>query len=298
MNGIKSCALCPRECGVDREKTAGYCGVSGSNDAVLCAKAMLHYWEEPPISGKEGSGAVFFSGCNMKCRFCQNYEISSLCKGREITVSRLADIFLELQEKGANNINLVTATHFIPQVLRALDKAKPRLSIPVVYNCGGYEKAETIRLLDGYVDIFLPDLKYFDDGLAVKYSSAPGYFGYAFSALEQMLAQTGEIVCDERGIMKKGVIVRHMILPGQYKDSIRILEKLAELDKSRFFVSIMRQFTPCFKCGEYPELNRRLTTFEYDKVTEKCLDLGLTGFMQEKSSASREYTPDFDFEGL
>ena len=291
---MTSCRLCPRECGADRSKGTGYCGVGAQ---IRVAKAMKHFGEEPPISGTKGSGAVFFSGCSMKCRFCQNYQISDENYGREITVSRLADIFLELQEQGAHNINLVTASHFIPRVISALDIAKPRLQIPVVFNCGGYERAEAIRLLKGYVDIYLPDVKYFSDELAVRYSSAPHYFSHAYEALKEMLSQTGSPVFDGDNIMQKGVIVRHLILPGCYKDSIKIMEQLAALPE-RFLVSLMRQYTPCHKAADYPEINRRLTTFEYRKVVDKCCDLGLDGFTQEKESATLEMTPSFDLSGV
>ena len=291
---MSACRLCPRECGADRNKSAGYCG-AGSE--IKAAKAMKHFGEEPPISGTKGSGAVFFSGCNMKCRFCQNYSISAENHGREITVSRLADIFLELQEQGVHNINLVTGSHFIPQIISALDKAKPQLEIPVVFNCGGYEKAEAIALLRGYIDIYLPDVKYYSDELAVKYSSAKDYFSHSYSALSEMLSQTGEPVFDSDGIMQKGVIVRHMILPGCYKDSLKIMEELSKLPE-KFLVSVMRQYTPCGEAEKFPEINRRLTTFEYEKVVEKCCELGLDGFMQDKSSACLDMTPEFDMEGI
>ena len=295
---IKSCRLCPRDCGADRTVGKGFCGTACDTDTVVAAKAMLHQWEEPPLSGKTGSGAVFFSGCNMKCCYCQNSEISVKSSGKTISTDRLASIFLELQENGACNINLVTPTHFVPQIINALDKVKDRLEIPVVYNCGGYEKTEIIKKLDGYVDIFLPDIKYYDDALAVRYSSAQAYFECALEALKQMIKQTNGISYDSGGNMTRGVIVRHLVLPGAYRDSIRILGKLSELEKSKFLVSLMCQFTPCHKCFDFPEINRRLTTFEYRKVRDKCIELGFDGFFQEKSSASSEYTPDFDLSGI
>lgn len=287
------CELCPRKCSVDRNVTVGYCGEKTN---LKIAKAMLHYGEEPVISGKNGSGAIFFSGCNMKCCFCQNSKISSKNFGAEISVKRLSEIFLELQQQGANNINLVTATHFVPQVISALDLAKPSLKIPVVYNCGGYESVETLKMLEGYVDIYLPDVKYFNDALAIKYSNAPHYFEAAYAAVEEMLRQVGAPVIKD-GLMKKGVIVRHLILPNCYHDSIEILKRLSKLSQ-KFLVSIMRQYTPCYHAVDFKELNRRLTTFEYRKVIDECLNLGLDGFSQEKSSATLEMTPDFNLSGI
>lgn len=293
---MEKCNICPRNCGIDRTKSKGRCGVKWGDNSVMAAKAMLHYGEEPVISGKNGSGAVFFSGCNMGCVFCQNYSVSSEHKGREITLDRLSQIFLELQDKGANNINLVTATHFVPQIVTALEKAKPQLKIPIVFNCGGYEKTETLKMLDGLIDIYLPDIKYFDDNLAVRYSNAKGYFDTAYAALEEMLRQRGRYEI-ENGLMKKGVIVRHLILPGCYKDSMEIFRRLSPF-KEEILISLMRQYTPMGKAADYPEINRKLTTFEYNKVLDLCEELGFEGFTQEKTSATDEMTPDFDFEGL
>ena len=292
----EKCTLCPRACNVDRTQKAGFCGVFGASDAVKAAKAMLHFGEEPPISGEKGSGAVFFSGCTMRCVFCQNYEVSNHGYGKEITVSRLADIFLELQEKGAHNINLVTASHYAPQIIKALDTAKPRLQIPVIFNCGGYERIETLKMLEGYIDVYLPDVKYCDDALALRYSSAKNYFATARKALEEMLRQTGKYRM-ENGLIKKGVIVRHLILPSCYKDSIALLNALAPF-KDDILISLMSQYYPCGKASDYPEINRRLTTFEYRKVLSECEKIGFDGFMQERSSATAELTPDFDFSGL
>ena len=223
---LTCCTLCPRNCGVDRtNNVAGFCGAL---DEVKIARAALHFWEEPCISGKKGSGTVFFSCCNMKCVYCQNYEISTLNKGMTISVSELADKFLMLQGEGAHNINLVTPTHFVPQIICALDEAKSRgLALPVVYNSSGYESVETIRLLKGYVDIYMPDLKYFSDKYAIKYSSAPNYFNIAKEAIEEMFNQVGTPVFDESGIMKKGMIVRHLMLPGLLFDSKKIMDYLS-----------------------------------------------------------------------
>lgn len=292
---MSRCNLCPRGCNIDREKQAGFCGIVGA-DTVRAARAMLHFGEEPPISGTRGSGAVFFSGCNMRCCFCQNYGISHLCEGKDISVKRLSEIFSELQQQGAHNINLVTATHFIPQIARAMELAKPSLTIPVVYNCGGYEKVESLRLLKGLVDIYLPDVKYFSEEAAMKYSAAPRYFETAFEAVEEMVSQTGKYSITE-GIMEKGVIIRHLILPGNYKDSMALFEALSPF-KDDVLVSLMRQYFPSGDAEKYPELNRRLTTFEYKKVLSKIQDIGFEGFTQDKSAATSEMTPDFDLSGI
>ena len=294
---ITHCRLCPRNCGINRKERAGFCGEKA---AIRCARAALHYWEEPCISGTRGSGTVFFSGCCLKCCFCQNYQISQEGLGKELSPERLAQIFLNLQEQGAHNINLVTGTHFLPGILAALDLARPKLSIPVVYNCGGYEKPEVIQLLDGYVDIYLPDLKYFDSKLSSEYSGAGDYFSVASRAVSAMIAQTGSPVFNEEGIMIRGVLIRHMVLPGSRKDSVSILRWLEEnLPKDGFLLSLLSQYTPFYKSSEHPRINRRLTTYEYEKVLEEAVSLGLTrGFMQEKSSAKEEYTPPFDLEGL
>ena len=259
-------------------------------------------WEEPCISGTTGSGTVFFSGCTLRCVFCQNFQLSHENYGKTISVSRLADIFLELQEKGAANINLVTGTQFAPSIIRALDLAKPKLQIPVVFNCGGDEKTETIRELADYVDIWLPDLKYMDSSLAKKYSSAPDYFEKASTAIKEMIRLTGGLSWNKRNpsMLDRGVIIRHMVLPGAKEDSIRLLHWIREnLPDHQYLISIMSQYTPFYRSTEYPEINRRITSYEYNKVVDTAIDLGLTeGFMQERSSAKEEYTPPFDCEGL
>lgn len=291
------CTLCPRECKVNRAETPGFCGCGNT---IKVARAALHFWEEPCISGLRGSGAVFFSGCTLRCRYCQNYKISSGGFGKEISPERLSEIFLELQEKGAHNVNLVTATQYLPGVLEALAIAKPKLRVPVVYNCGGYERIETVRALSGYADIFLPDLKYFSSTLSRRYSSAADYFPIASAAIQEMIRQAGAPVYDENGLLLRGVILRHLVLPGGRKDSIRLLRWMREsLPKGKFLLSLMSQFTPTPACAGYPELNRRVTTFEYQSVADEAVRLGLTnGFMQEKSSAKEEYTPPFDLEGV
>lgn len=299
---IINCHLCPRNCGVNRTKTAGYCGASS---AMTAARAALHLWEEPCISGTNGSGAVFFSGCSLHCCFCQNQQISQELFGKELSSRQLADVFLNLQEQGAHNINLVTATHYLPWILPALDLVKERLHIPVVYNTSGYERLETIKALNDYVDIWLPDLKYYSSELSARYSHAADYFAIASAAIQQMIAQTGAPVLDmdascECPIMKKGVIIRHLVLPGQKEDSIRLMEWIAaELPKDQFFLSLMSQYTPISKTQKYSELNRRVTTYEYRKVVKAALSLGLEqGFAQEKSSADEKFRPPFNLEGL
>ena len=293
----EECSLCPRSCKVNRNVQIGYCGCS---DRVKVARAALHLWEEPCISGSRGSGAVFFSGCTIRCCFCQNYTISSQGFGKEITIRRLADIFLELQEKGAHNINLVTATQYVPSVIRALDLVKGKLNIPVVYNCGGYEKLETIKLLNDYVDIYLPDLKYYDPILSLKYSKAEDYFKRASEAVLMMTEQKGPLLFGNDHMMKRGVIIRHMVMPGCYKDSIMLLNWIKDhLREDAFLVSLLSQYTPFYKSSEYPEINRKITTYEYEKVLNEAIRLGLTdGYMQEKSSAKEEYTPPFNLEGV
>lgn len=297
MNDIlKKCTLCPRECGADRETSHGFCG---GGFLPRAAKAYLHMWEEPCISGTKGSGTVFFSGCSLKCCFCQNYRISAENFGREITVKRLSEIFLELQDKGAHNINLVSPTHYVPQIIAALDMCRDKLHIPVAYNCGGYEKAETIEMLRGYIDIFMPDMKYYSSELSEKYSAAPDYFEYASKAIAKMIEIAGEPVFDENGIMQSGVIIRHMVLPTHRRDSEEVLKKLYELyGKDSFLLSLMSQYTPFYKSCEHKEINRRISTYEYEKVSQLAQELGFNGFMQERSSAKEEYTPDFDLIGI
>ncbi len=285
---MPECRLCPRECGVDRSRSIGRCGCG---DEIRIAKYMLHFGEEPCISGTNGSGAVFFSGCSLKCVFCQNYPISHDLKGENVSISRLKEILFELKEKGAHNINFVTGTHYADKIAEVLKECKKELGLPVVYNCGGYEKAETLKMLDGLVDIYLPDLKYYSSEMSGRYSGASDYFRYAIEALKEMLRQQPENKF-HGNIMTAGVIVRHLVLPKGYHDSMKLLDILAELP-SPPIVSIMRQFTPCYGAKDYPEINRKLTTFEYDKVTEHCAELGLNGFMQEKGCETLDMTPDF-----
>lgn len=296
---MEKCELCPRKCGVDRTVSRGYCGMG---DRLTAAKAMLHFWEEPCVSGERGSGAVFFSGCVLKCAFCQNYDVSAQRKGKIISAERSAEIFLELERQGAHNINLVNPTHFVPQIINAVQTARARgLSLPIVYNSGGYERVETLRMLDGVVDIYLPDVKYFDDGLAKTLSDAPDYFETAMSALAEMIRQTGKPVLDADGIMRRGTIVRHLVLPGQYKDSVEIIKRVGERFGGDILFSLMSQYTPFGKVKtdkRFEKFNRRITTFEYRKALDAVYETGMDGYMQEKSSAKEEYTPEFDFSGL
>ena len=289
------CTLCPRACGVDRSKNTGFCG---QTDALRVARAALHHWEEPPISGTRGSGTVFFSGCTLGCVFCQNKEISRGGTGKAITPDRLAQIFLELRDAGAHNINLVTPTHFWPQIRIALERVKPQLGIPVVCNCGGYETVETVRSLAGLVDIWLPDCKYVDSALSGRYSAAPDYFEYAAPAIREMHRQQPELVYDEHGILQRGLIVRHLVLPGAWRESIAVLDFLAQFPKGSLLVSLMAQYTPVPGLESCPEIDRRITTFEYNKVLEHLRQLELPGFCQDRRAAKEEYTPPFDLTGV
>ncbi|MCM1023683.1 MAG: radical SAM protein [Prevotella sp.] len=292
---LKNCRLCPRQCGADRYSNTGFCGCGAS---VRAAKAYLHMWEEPCISGSRGSGTVFFSGCNLKCCFCQNYKISHENHGKEITEHRLAEIFLELQEQGAHNINLVSPTPYAPQIVSALDLCRGKLTIPIVYNTGGYERVETLKLLEGYVDVYLPDFKYYDNALGEKYSGAENYFETVTAALKEMYRQTDSYRIED-GIMRRGMIIRHLALPSHRDDSVKVLDWISEnFPSGGVLVSLMSQYTPFWKSFEHKEISRRISTFEYNCVLDKAAELGLNGFMQERSSAREEYTPDFDLSGI
>lgn len=295
---LSRCTLCPRNCGVDRTMgQKGYCRV---DDQLLIARAALHMWEEPCISGEEGSGAVFFSGCSMGCIFCQNHEISAGRTGKVITVERLAEIFLELQEKKANNINLVTAGHYVPLIKEALLQAKHiGLQIPVVYNSSGYEKVETLQMLEGLIDIYLPDFKYMDPELAREYSHAPDYPEIAQKAIEEMVRQAGEPQFDERGMMQKGVIVRHLMLPGCLLDSRRIVRYLYETYGNRIFISMMSQYTPMPRVADDPRLGQKVRKKSYDALLNYAIELGVeNGFFQEGETAKESFIPAFDCEGV
>lgn len=290
MDTLNECRLCPRKCGVDRHKSRGFCGQS---DKIKIARADLHLWEEPPICTKSGSGAIFFCGCTLGCCFCQNYEISQGNVGYEVSVSELADIMLSLQERGACNINLVSATPFIPMVKKAIDLIRDKLHLPVVFNCGGYETVDTIRSLDGYIDIYLPDLKYFSSELSGKYSKAADYFKVASEAIAEMVRQVGKPKFEGEGLMS-GVIVRHLVLPSHRADSIAVMDYLGKTYKSdEILLSIMSQYTPIFRSSEFPEINRRLTTFEYGKVLDAAEKYGFRWYIQDKASATKDFIPTF-----
>ena len=298
MNLYKNCSICPRNCRIDRTK--GQLGYCQSGHEIKAALASVHMWEEPPISGSCGSGTIFFSGCNLRCVFCQNYTISSENSGKTISTERLSEIMLEQQARGVHNINLVTATHFIPSIIKAVQKAKNNgLKIPIVYNTGGYEKVESIKMLEGTVDIYLPDIKYFSPELSLKYSGASDYFDYASEAVLEMYHQTGNNIYDDNGIMKSGVIIRHMIMPSHREDSYKVLDWIRDNIGTEACVSLLSQYTPAYNAEKYKEINRKLMSLEYTRVIEHFFDIGLkNGFMQEKSSAESKYTPIFDLSGL
>lgn len=286
------CRQCPRACGADREHTVGYCGVPWG---FRVARVALHPWEEPSISGTRGSGTVFFSGCNLRCVFCQNREVSRAALGREVSEDELIRLMLRLEREGAHNINLVTPTPFARQLAALLPRARARLSIPIVYNSGGYESVETLRALDGLVDVYLPDVKYFDPEIAARYSGAGDYFSVACDALEEMLRQTGKPVFDQNGLLLRGTVVRHLVLPSHRNDSIALLGALkARFGSDAFLLSLMSQYTPDFArdCG-YSNLHRRVTSFEYDAVCRAAEGLGFDGYTQARESSRASYTPDF-----
>lgn len=312
---LQDCTLCPRNCHADR--THGQTGYCGQTDQITAARASLHMWEEPCISGQTGSGTVFFSGCSMGCVFCQNYNISKGETGKIISSHRLAEIFLELQGKNACNINLVTPTHFVPQIIDALHLAKQQgLTLPIVYNTSSYEKVETLKMLDGLIDIYLPDLKYYSSALSSRYSHANDYFSYAAPAIKEMVRQTGTPVFVEQNIisenksdddysgplMKKGVIVRHLALPGCMEDSKAVLRYLYDTYKNDIYVSIMNQYTPIgpfLDTNLYPELNRTVTETEYDELVDYAISLGIeNGFIQDGETCLESFIPPFDYSGL
>ena len=291
----QNCRLCPRSCGVDR--TAGQRGYCGMGDRITAARAALHFWEEPPISGTRGSGAVFFSGCSLGCEYCQNTEISHGRFGAEITTERLRAIFGELIAQGAHNINLVTATHFLPSILPALEQ---KLPVPVVYNCGGYESVETLQALRGKVDVYLPDLKYAEADLAARLSHAPDYFPAACRAIDEMVNQTGPCRYGPDGMLERGVIIRHLILPGQVQNSLKVLDYVAEhYPRGTVLLSLMAQYVPSGRVKDVPPYDRPVTAEEYEAVVDWLYMLGLEdGFLQEPSAATADYLPEFSLEGI
>ncbi len=340
-SALSDCRICPRNCGVNR--TIGKLGFCRQTAHLTAARAYLHEWEEPCISGIHGSGTVFFSGCNMQCVFCQNQEIASGDVAREISSERLAEIFLELQEKKASNINLVTPTHFVPLIIPAIERAKNEgLVIPVLYNTGSYENVETLKTLEGLIDIYLPDCKYYSDELAVRYSKAPGYFDIAIDAISEMVRQVGEpcfypigyhpfidgeMLSSNTGtgcfggdlitskdynfllesydddyegpLMRSGVIVRHLMLPGHLSDSRKVVKALITRFGDKIYLSVMNQFTPCGDLTAYPELQKAVNAADYESLIDYCIELGIeNGFFQGEGTDSASFIPAFDFEGL
>ncbi len=295
-----SCTLCPRKCRVDRYERTGACGVTAE---LKVARAALHMWEEPCISGSAGSGAVFFAGCSLGCVFCQNHEIASGkgAAGKVISIDRLAGIFLELQAKGACNINLVTPDHYAPSIVQALDIARGRgLHLPVICNCSGYMSPEVLKLFEGYIDVWLPDLKYFSDELAARYSHAGDYFEVAKAALAEMVRQCPQAEFSEQGMILKGVIVRHLALPGHAADSKKVIQYLHETYGDQIYISIMNQYTPMPGIeGRYPELDRKVSARAYDALTDYAIRIGVeNGFIQEGETAEESFIPAFDYEGV
>lgn len=308
---LENCHLCPRACGADRTAQPGYCGVPAD---LRLAKAMIHEGEEPCLLP---AGAVFFSGCNLRCVFCQNYEISLEHKGFAVSEERLGEILMELQDAGASTIDLVTPTPWVLQIARTLKKLRPaedpaagtsaggKLRIPVVYNCGGYESVEALQMLDGLIDIYMPDLKYFDSSLSRRYSGATDYFEVCSAALAEMYRQVGPVRIEESsaagstGLMKKGLLIRHLVLPGCYQDSVRLMDYLGKtFPEGSIRISLLAQYTPYGELTEFPELQRRVTTYEYEKVVEAADKAGLLGYRQFRSSATMDLRPKFDGSGL
>lgn len=316
---FKNCTLCPRNCGVDR--AAGKVGFCGEAASIRAARAALHMWEEPCISGKEGSGTVFFSGCNLGCVFCQNEPISTSVVGKEVSPERLTDIYLSLESQGANNINLVTPSHFVPQIIRSLELAKQKgLKLPIVYNTGSYEKVETLRMLDGLVDIYLPDLKFFRAKISESYCHAADYFDVSTKAIAEMYRQVGPNQFrktpgikdvnsatktahtkeeEESDIMIKGLLVRHLLLPGLEDDAFQIIKYLYNTYKNNIYLSIMSQYTPMPQVSDIPELSQPVNYAVYDNLLDRCIDLGVeNAFIQEEGVAKESFIPLFDYQGL
>lgn len=290
---FNSCQLCPRNCSVNRN--CGQTGFCQATNKITIAKYYLHKWEEPCITGEMGSGTIFFSYCNLRCLFCQNYKISELNYGKEISVDKFKDICLELQSRGATNINLVTPTHFVPLIIEGIQLARENgLKIPVVYNSSGYENVETLQMLEGTIDIYLPDFKYYSDDVAFKYSKCIDYFKYAAAAIDEMVRQKGECVFDSDGNMLSGVIIRHLLLPEMEEDSKKILKYLYDRYGDKIYFSIMNQYTPVRKC-KYAELNRKVSSAVYDDIIDYAWDIGIrNAFIQEEGTQSESFIPDFD----
>lgn len=298
MNKYENCLLCPRKCGINR--STGQTGVCGVSSEIKVARAALHYWEEPCISGKRGSGAVFFSGCSLHCVFCQNREISDGKAGKVISKERLSDIFMELADKGANNINLVTPGQYIPDIVWAVNDAKSRgMKLPIIYNTSGYENVTELKLLEGIVDVYLPDFKYMDSALSAMYSRAKDYPSIAKQALSEMVRQQPDVVIDDAtGLIQKGVIVRQLLLPGHVNDAKAVLKYLYDTYHDHVYISMMSQFTP-IALKDYPEINRTVTGREYERLVDYALEIGITNaFIQEGDVAKDSFIPAFDCEGV
>lgn len=298
MNKYENCLLCPRKCGINRR--TGQTGVCGVSSEIKVARAALHYWEEPCISGKRGSGAVFFSGCSLHCVFCQNREISDGKAGKVISKERLSDIFMELADKGANNINLVTPGQYIPDIVWAVNDAKSRgMKLPIIYNTSGYENVTELKLLEGIVDVYLPDFKYMDSTLSARYSRAKDYPSVAKQALSEMVRQQPDVVIDNAtGLIQKGVIVRQLLLPGHVNDAKAVLKYLYDTYHNHVYISMMSQFTP-IALKDYPEINRTVTRREYERLVDYALEIGITNaFIQEGDVAKDSFIPAFDCEGV
>lgn len=298
MNKYENCLLCPRKCGINR--STGQTGVCGVSSEIKVARAALHYWEEPCISGKRGSGAVFFSGCSLHCVFCQNREISDGKAGKVISKERLSDIFIELADKGANNINLVTPGQYIPDIVWAVNDAKSRgMKLPIIYNTSGYENVTELKLLEGIVDVYLPDFKYMDSTLSARYSRAKDYPSVAKQAISEMVRQQPDVVIDDAtGLIQKGVIVRQLLLPGHVNDAKAVLKYLYDTYHDHVYISMMSQFTP-IALKDYPEINRTVTKREYERLVDYALEIGITNaFIQEGNVAKDSFIPAFDCEGV
>ena len=298
MNKYENCLLCPRKCGINR--STGQTGVCGVSSEIKVARAALHYWEEPCISGKRGSGAVFFSGCSLHCVFCQNREISDGKEGKVISKERLSDIFMELAGKGANNINLVTPGQYIPDIVWAVNDAKSRgMKLPIIYNTSGYENVTELKLLEGIVDVYLPDFKYMDSTLSARYSRAKDYPSVAKQALSEMVRQQPDVVIDDAtGLIQKGVIVRQLLLPGHVNDAKAVLKYLYDTYHDHVYISMMSQFTP-IALKDYPEINRTVTRREYERLVDYAIEIGITNaFIQEGDVAKDSFIPAFDCEGV
>lgn len=298
MNKYENCLLCPRKCGINR--STGKTGICGVSSEIKVARAALHYWEEPCISGKRGSGAVFFSGCSLHCVFCQNREISDGKEGKVISKERLSDIFMELAGKGANNINLVTPGQYIPDIVWAVNDAKSRgMKLPIIYNTSGYENVTELKLLEGIVDVYLPDFKYMDSTLSAMYSRAKDYPSVAKQALSEMVRQQPDVVIDDAtGLIQKGVIVRQLLLPGHVNDAKAVLKYLYDTYHDHVYISMMSQFTP-IALKDYPEINRTVTRREYERLVDYALEIGITNaFIQEGDVAKDSFIPAFDCEGV